>query len=594
TKKRPSEEATGPSYSMLFLGSPRDAAAWLKYFESKAFEQQEAARNGTRKPDASIASKGHLRQVYTCLRSKKSSKSPRSRSNTGSPPPAAPSAAADAVSTEGSSSAVNGEGKMNDTSPKLVALKKTDNGINGADHLFTIEKRFSQHWKAANSLFQRYIFMKKLPQTSNYKYSQSKNHRYFGYIASVKVEGIDKVNVNHPLTSLEFLDQPDGGANAPNINSLRQLLHENALLEQSKLTLCSRVGEYKELGSSEAFVERLFEESLSKLEGEEADGVNNEMKVEGLGMPLKSLKNRKNSDGGKAKWKTERLTDGVKNVIETTVNGGKEECSEAFLQAPSSHLTKASPSACSNITPSNTTPPLAPVAYSISVQDTLDIYVKRALYFLHLTCGPSYPTTASTYVNVAMMEEELGNVHVALRYLHKALKCNQMLLGPDHIQTAASYHAIAIALSLTEAYPLSVQHEQTNLQILQAKLGPDDLRTQDAAAWLEYFESKAFEQQEAARNGTCKPDASIASKGHLSVSDLLDYINPSQDAKGKDAAGSKRRKLHCKGKGEIPPKQSNLKIIEKMLHCYYRMKKLTSLHNSQVYWLPKLVTQFMQ
>ncbi|KAB1208153.1 Clustered mitochondria protein [Morella rubra] len=183
-------------------------------------------------------------------------------------------------------------------------------------------------------------------------------------------------------------------------------------------------------------------------------------------------------------------------------------------------------------------------------------YVKRALYLLHLTCGPSHPNTAATYINVAMMEEGLGNVHVALRYLHKALKCNQRLLGPDHIQTAASYHAIAIALSLMEAYPLSVQHEQTTLQILRAKLGPDDLRTQDAAAWLEYFESKAFEQQEAARNGTRKPDASIASKGHLRalwvfsmhhktiemqiVSDLLDYISPSDDAKGRNGSVKRR------------------------------------------------------
>ncbi|KAH7864040.1 hypothetical protein Vadar_024934 [Vaccinium darrowii] len=184
-------------------------------------------------------------------------------------------------------------------------------------------------------------------------------------------------------------------------------------------------------------------------------------------------------------------------------------------------------------------------------------YVKRALYLLHLTCGPSHPNTAATYINVAMMEEGLGNVHIALRYLHKALKCNQRLLGPDHIQTAASYHAIAIALSLMEAYPLSVQHEQTTLQILRAKLGPDDLRTQDAAAWLEYFESKAFEQQEAARNGTRKPDASIASKGHLSaldllscgsVSDLLDYINPSHDVKGKDAVAIKRKAYLVKEK----------------------------------------------
>ncbi|XVE77276.1 hypothetical protein DITRI_Ditri13aG0049300 [Diplodiscus trichospermus] len=183
-------------------------------------------------------------------------------------------------------------------------------------------------------------------------------------------------------------------------------------------------------------------------------------------------------------------------------------------------------------------------------------YVKRALYLLHLTCGPSHPNTAATYINVAMMEEGLGNVHVALRYLHKALKCNERLLGPDHIQTAASYHAIAIALSLMEAYPLSVQHEQTTLQILRAKLGPDDLRTQDAAAWLEYFESKAFEQQEAARNGTKKPDASIASKGHLSVSDLLDYINPNHDTKGKDIAAGKRRSYVTKVKEKLHPARS--------------------------------------
>ncbi|XP_039062635.1 protein TSS-like isoform X2 [Hibiscus syriacus] len=183
-------------------------------------------------------------------------------------------------------------------------------------------------------------------------------------------------------------------------------------------------------------------------------------------------------------------------------------------------------------------------------------YVKRTLYLLHLTCGTSHPNTAATYINVAMMEEGLGNVHVALRYLHKALKCNQRLLGPDHIQTAASYHAIAIALSLMEAYPLSVQHEQTTLQILRAKLGPDDLRTQDAAAWLEYFESKAFEQQEAARHGTKKPDASIASKGHLSVSDLLDYISPNHDAKGRDTAAGKRRSYAMKVKGKLHPENS--------------------------------------
>lgn len=65
-----------------------------------------------------------------------------------------------------------------------------------------------------------------------------------------------------------------------------------------------------------------------------------------------------------------------------------------------------------------------------------DRYVNRALYLLHFTCGLSHPNTAATYINVAMMEEGIGNVHVALRYLHEALKCNKRLLGEDHIQVS--------------------------------------------------------------------------------------------------------------------------------------------------------------
>ncbi|GMJ14272.1 REDUCED CHLOROPLAST COVERAGE 3 [Hibiscus trionum] len=170
-------------------------------------------------------------------------------------------------------------------------------------------------------------------------------------------------------------------------------------------------------------------------------------------------------------------------------------------------------------------------------------YVNRSLFLLHFTCGLSHPNTAATYINVAMIEEGMGNVHVALRYLHEALKCNKRLLGADHIQTAASYHAIAIALSLMDAYSLSAQHEETTYKILQAKLGQYDLRTQDSVAWIGYFESKALEQQEAARNGTRKPDASIASKGHLSVSDLLDYISHDHNSKGTDV---QRKPLHAK------------------------------------------------
>ncbi|KAK1304295.1 hypothetical protein QJS10_CPB11g00725 [Acorus calamus] len=42
------------------------------------------------------------------------------------------------------------------------------------------------------------------------------------------------------------------------------------------------------------------------------------------------------------------------------------------------------------------------------------LYVKRALYLLHLTCMPSHPNTAATYINVAMMEEGLGNLRAVV------------------------------------------------------------------------------------------------------------------------------------------------------------------------------------
>lgn len=76
---------------------------------------------------------------------------------------------------------------------------------------------------------------------------------------------------------------------------------------------------------------------------------------------------------------------------------------------------------------------------------------------MHLTYGPSHPNTAATYINVAMMEEGLGNVHVALRYLHEALKCNKRLLGADHIQVPSLIAEIFTCfLSLVKLYLVQV------------------------------------------------------------------------------------------------------------------------------------------
>jgi protein TIF31 len=167
---------------------------------------------------------------------------------------------------------------------------------------------------------------------------------------------------------------------------------------------------------------------------------------------------------------------------------------------------------------------------------------------LGLTCGSAHPNIAATFVNIAMMQEGLGNSNAALRYLHAALKCNTTLLGSEHVQTAASYHAMAIALSLMDPplCSLSVQHEQTCWETLDRQLGPHDIRTIDAVSWLDYFDQKAAEQA-ASKNGTGRAGASwreksIASKGHLPVKDLMAFLGET-GASSPKATGANKSSL---------------------------------------------------
>uniref|UniRef100_A0A9I9CY66 Clu domain-containing protein n=1 Tax=Cucumis melo TaxID=3656 RepID=A0A9I9CY66_CUCME len=446
--------------------------------------------------------------------------------------------------------------------------------------------------------------------------------RHCGYTAIVKVT--TEVNWGGIPQDIDIEDQPEGGENALNVNSLRMLLHKSNTPQASNTSTRLQTTNVDHLQYSRTIVRKVMEESLLRLEEEpaknsrsirwelgacwvqhlqnQASGKTEPKKTEetklepvvkGLGKQGGLLKEiKKKTDVGTSKVEPGKEVDPTNPKELEKQDEDKEQMwktllsESAYLRLKESEtgLHKKSPEElidmAHNYYADIALPKLVELADKLPHVQSLCIhemivraykhilqaviaavnfsdlatsiasYVNRALYLLHLTCGPSHPNTAATYINVAMMEEGLGNVHVALRYLHEALKCNQRLLGADHIQanlyTAASYHAIAIALSLMEAYSLSVQHEQTTLQILQAKLGSEDLRTQDAAAWLEYFESKALEQQEAARNGTPKPDASISSKGHLSVSDLLDYIAPDADLKARDA----QRKARAKIKGK--------------------------------------------
>ena len=132
------------------------------------------------------------------------------------------------------------------------------------------------------------------------------------------------------------------------IYSLRLLLHQRTASENNKLVQHSQTLEHEELSAAQAFVEGLLEESLAKLQEEEVEKhifvrwelgacwiqhlqdqnniekdkkpstakTKNEMKVEGLGTPLRSLKNnKKNLDGNNLKMQYEKSKTPAESVI---------------------------------------------------------------------------------------------------------------------------------------------------------------------------------------------------------------------------------------------------------------------------------------
>ncbi|XXG64096.1 hypothetical protein AAC387_Pa05g2141 [Persea americana] len=116
--------------------------------------------------------------------------------------------------------------------------------------------------------------------------------------------------------------------------------------------------------------------------------------------------------------------------------------------------------------------------------------MSRTLLLLSLSCGPDHPDVAATFINVAMMYQDIGKMNIALRYLQEALKKNERLLGPEHIQTAVCYHALAIAFNCMGAYKLSLQHEKKTYDILVKQLGEEDSRTRDSQNWIKMFKMR--------------------------------------------------------------------------------------------------------
>ncbi|KAA3469555.1 clustered mitochondria protein-like isoform X3 [Gossypium australe] len=101
--------------------------------------------------------------------------------------------------------------------------------------------------------------------------------------------------------------------------------------------------------------------------------------------------------------------------------------------------------------------------------------MSRALLLLSLSSGPDHPDVAATFINVAMMYQDIGKMNTALRYLQEALKKNERLLGEEHIQTA---------------------HEKKTYDILVKQLGEEDTRTRDSQNWMKTFKMRELQESE--------------------------------------------------------------------------------------------------
>ncbi|KAL7228044.1 hypothetical protein ACSBR1_022840 [Camellia fascicularis] len=92
--------------------------------------------------------------------------------------------------------------------------------------------------------------------------------RHCGYTAVVKVAA--EVNWEGKLIpqDIDIEDQPEGGANALNVNSLRMLLHKSSTRQSSIVIQRLQSTAIEDLLSARSLVRRVLGESLLKLQGE--------------------------------------------------------------------------------------------------------------------------------------------------------------------------------------------------------------------------------------------------------------------------------------------------------------------------------------
>ncbi|KAG0235322.1 clustered mitochondria-domain-containing protein [Mortierella sp. GBAus27b] len=202
-------------------------------------------------------------------------------------------------------------------------------------------------------------------------------------------------------------------------------------------------------------------------------------------------------------------------------------------------------------------------------------YLKHAIQYWDLIYGKNHPDSSTADNNIAVMLQSLRDFDKSCLFFERAMETQEIAHGKDHVIVATCHHVLAKAYALKSDFATAVKEEQLAYDMYLKLVGAEDVRTKEADMWLQELKSAyeyttnqekseraGLEQQQAIHRATSlsataasvagrvalaeaalkKPnvDPQVGSRGHLSLNELLEYINQPQGSSG--SAKSKKTK----------------------------------------------------
>ncbi|KAF9204606.1 Intracellular distribution of mitochondria [Haplosporangium sp. Z 27] len=216
-------------------------------------------------------------------------------------------------------------------------------------------------------------------------------------------------------------------------------------------------------------------------------------------------------------------------------------------------------------------------------------YLRHAIQYWDLIYGKNHPDSATADNNIAVMLQSLKDFENSCAFFLRAKETQELAHGKEHIILANCHHVLAKAYAFKGDFETAVKSEQTAYDMYLKLAGAEDVRTKDAEMWLQelkntaeftanqaLYEKAALEQhqqqqqqqqQQAMNRATslsataaaaaskaalaeaairaANADAQVGSRGHLSLNELLEYINSQPKGSSSEGKSGKKSKSNA-------------------------------------------------